>query len=100
MKKPVPDMLTEPLPVQVDRPGPDTFVSTPATEPQSVQGSIVGPPCEKCGTRVWLSPSSQGRDLSGFRVLCGPCAIREMPGIREQALAAYLLKLLGQGGST
>jgi len=52
------------------------LLGTRTTRPSSVKRSIVGPPCALCGTRVWLSPSSQKIDLARVVVVCLECAVR------------------------
>lgn len=67
---------------QRDQDGP-VLIGTPTTVPASIIGAVVGPPCAKCGTRVWLSPSSQGLALRA--AVCGPCVERALASQQGKA---------------
>lgn len=65
-----------------DAAGP-VLVSFPTTSPASVIGATVGPPCAKCGRRVWLAPSSQ---RAKFRaVVCAPCVVAALERFQGRA---------------
>lgn len=49
------------------------LISARTTGPAAVIGAKVGPPCARCGTRVWLAPSSQRYGGPIPAVLCIEC---------------------------
>lgn len=68
------------------------FVGQRATEPAFIIGATLGPPCERCGTRVWVAPSSRSW-MPLPRVFCFPCFVRRYPHLQELALAAFVKRL-------
>lgn len=63
--------LPEPL-----RSAPETrgvIISTRTSRTCWVAGSVVGPPCARCGSRVWLSPSSQRYPRPIPAAVCSDC---------------------------
>lgn len=78
--------LPEPLASSPDLRG--VMISMRTTRPTLVIGSIIGPPCARCGSRVWLSPSSQRYPHPIPAAVCSEClgrALARLPIPRGKA---------------
>ncbi len=60
-------------------------ISMPASRPSLVAGSKVGPPCGRCGSRVWLSPSTQRYPHPIPAVVCSDCLTRALARLEIKA---------------